>query len=314
MLRAMIDRPRNMSRLLLCLALGTTLAACARTNLLLDGAAPHQARVTDAQGRGLTRMPVQVVVDHLASSDAQAAARQTASGVTGEDGVFSFGLGSMEAGSCSFWADPGGGWRLLGVLDFEGSDGPCDLGEVLQFELPPRDHELRLRVEDPQGAPVPSARVRLLAGEGGAPVEHHTGRWTDADGTLLWSGLEYGSWWIEVAAPGHAVVRTCPYQFRPDDATEGVYTVQLRPEHEIAVEVIDAEGLPVVDISVGVSYANAGLPTFTRYAWRTDAEGRVRVVVPADGPSVLEAGDGWEPVSVELSPELASVVVRLSQD
>ena len=115
-------------------------------------------------------MSVQVVVDHLASSDAQAAARQTASGVTGEDGVFSFGLGSMEAGSCSFWADPGGGWRLLGVLEFECSDGPCDLGEVLQFELPPRDHELRLRVEDPQGAPLPSARVRLLAGEGGAPV------------------------------------------------------------------------------------------------------------------------------------------------
>ena len=314
MLRAMIDRPRNMSRLLLCLALGTTLAACARTNLLLDGAAPHQARVTDAQGRGLTRMPVQVVVDHLASSDAQAAARQTASGVTGEDGVFSFGLGSMEAGSCSFWADPGGGWRLLGVLDFEGSEGLRDPGGLLQFELPPRDHELRLRVEDPQGAPVPSARVRLLAGEGGAPVEHHTGRWTGEDGTLLWSGLEYGSWWIEVAAPGHAVVRTCPYQFRPDDSTEGVYTVRLRPEHEIAVEVIDAEGLPVGDISVGVSYANAGLPTFTRYAWRTDAEGRVRVVVPADGPSVLEAGDGWEPVSVELSPEQASVVVRLSQD
>ena len=314
MLRAMIDRPRNMSRLLLCWALGTTLAACARTSLLLDGAAPHQARVTDAQGRGLTRMPVQVVVDHLASSDAQAAARQTASGVTGEDGVFSFGLGSMEAGSCSFWADPGGGWRLLGVLEFECSDGPCDLGEVLQFELPPRDHELRLRVEDPQGAPLPSARVRLLAGEGGAPVEHHTERWTGEDGTLLWSGLEYGSWWIEVAAPGHAVVRTCPYQFQPDDSTEGVSTVQLRPEHEIAVEVIDAEGLPVGDTSVRVSYANAGLPTFTRHAWRTDAEGRARVVVPADGPSVLEAGDGWEPVSVELSPELASVVVRLSQD
>ena len=314
MLRAMIDRPRNMSRLLLCWALGTTLAACARTSLPLDGAAPHQARVTDAQGHGLAQMPVQVVVDHLASSDPQAAARQTASGVTGEDGTFSFGLGSMEAGSCSFWADPGGGWRLLGVLAFEGSDGTWDLEEVRQFELPPRDHELRLRVADPQGAPVPSARVRLLAGEGGAPVEHHPERWTDADGTLLWRGLEYGSWWIEVAAPGHAVVRTCPYQFRPDDPTEGVYPVQLRPEHEVAVEVIDAEGRPVEDTVVTVSYENVGVQTFTRRAWRTNAEGRVRVVVPADGPSVLEAGDGWEPASVELSPELASVVVRLSQD
>ena len=160
MLRAMIDRPRNMSRLLLCWALGTTLAACARTSLLLDGAAPHQARVTDAQGRGLTRMPVQVVVDHLASSDAQAAARQTASGVTGEDGVFSFGLGSMEAGSCSFWADPGGGWRLLGVLDFEGSEGLRDPGGLLQFELPLRDHELRGALRAPRARPLRTAGTR----------------------------------------------------------------------------------------------------------------------------------------------------------
>ena len=254
-------------------------------------------------------MPVQVV-DHLASSDPQAAARQTALGVTGEDGTFSFGLGSMEAGSCSVWADPGGGWRLLGVLAFEGSDGTWDLEEVRQFELPPRDYELRLRAEDPQGAPVPSARVRLLAGEGGAPVEHHPERWTDADGTLLWRGLEYGSWWIEVAAPGHAVVRTCPYQFRPDDPTEGVYPVQLRPEHEIAVEVID-KGRPVEDTVVTVSYENVGVQTFKARGARTPRES---VVVPADGPSVLRlAMVGAGPSSCRRSLRRSSCASRRTE-
>ena len=139
---------------------------------------------------------------------------------------------------------------------------------------------------------VPDARIRgvVRQANGGAPVagasvvlesKSMTRTATDAEGRFELTGIKDGRYLVRVVSPSHLDPE--PVAVQIDAANrERELTFDLDRGRTVSVDVVDAQGAPVVDAIVFVA---AGARVYSRT--RTDGEGRTRAAAPADGDATL---------------------------
>jgi protocatechuate 3,4-dioxygenase beta subunit len=147
--------------------------------------------------------------------------------------------------------------------------------EFLTFEL---------RVLDPQGKPVPSARVQALFADRGADsaeVMRGEGRWTTPRGSALEKALEAGTLLLEASGARSEDGEPLPYgpvRVGPLKPDERKVVLRMPPERALEGRVLDPEGKGVAGVEVvaerEVERRGQG---FGSPEARTDAQGRFRI-------------------------------------
>lgn len=275
-------------RLLFLLAV-SGLIACAPTasSELNVGAGPSvHATLVDPEGKPIAQTPLLLVQDMFPARHLDRKQQISIEGATDDKGEFTFGHDRFEShlpsiqweSGCSLWANLGEGWQLVDVVSRLGWDSHEE-NTPLPLTVRPLDFGFRFEVTDESGQAIERARVQLIAGEFGSPVEHLPAQFTDANGQLeLWN-FPHGNWWVDISAPGFAPVRTMPSQSRASDPPAAPYTVTLQAGRELEVQVLrDTE--PVPSALVLYNFPNHGVTTFTTLTEVANQLGVARLVVP----------------------------------
>lgn len=171
-------------------------------------------------------------------------------------------------------------WSVIGVPYTGRAGGAVPGGEPIDVvaEPLPFDGALVVRVLSPEGEPVPGAGVWLVEPR----VESVAGVQTDEEGRAELTGLPRG----QVVVFAHFAGRTPPDDWmNPErlaaESDGSTHELRFRQGHPVTGVVREADGAPVAQTVVrvlrGESYVGAAA---------TDADGRFRVLVPADdGPA-----------------------------
>ena len=196
----------------------------------------------------------------------------------------------------------GGGFDDVTVLGGAGGARGGDPGEAGRARggdagLSASEWRPTASVVDDPGSPHGSLHGRVVSSRDGAPVAgaelvflregSSTTARSDAQGRFAAQVSEPGRYVLSVAtaegflpyAPewGHSAIA---FEARPRQRIEGV-VVQLRPERQIEVQVVDGDEAPVAGASVRVLGASSGERAMApvREAYTTDAEGRATVTL-----------------------------------
>jgi Carboxypeptidase regulatory-like domain len=148
-------------------------------------------------------------------------------------------------------------------------------GEALTIDLSP----LRITgvVSDPDGAPVPEARVRLRA-ESGRETSNIS-ILTDRHGMFEFSDVKQGPYALSVLADGYLIANDHPV-FVTGETTAEKVGITMQPGVARPLRIVDAAGKPVPSAAVHV-ISDAQLRSTTM----TDVEGRATVSIPSSGSS-----------------------------
>jgi protocatechuate 3,4-dioxygenase beta subunit len=188
--------------------------------------------------------------------------------------------------------------------------------EPLRIELR-RGRTLAVRVVDPDGRPVPRARLSRMERMTTSVSGVSSGSWsmsgvgqTDDEGTLRIGGLEPGVLDLQVEADGFQPLLARGLRI-PEDEAAGPVEVTLARGAVLEGRVLDGDGKPVIGASVNAFQADAELPGGGSPEATTDDEGRYRLTGLSPGLYQVDAESGELQDSVQATVEIRAAVQHL---
>jgi len=279
-----------------------SLVACGTTDDSPPIAKNWVLRFVSSDEQPIAGARVRWIVDARPSRSTSVAERETQYGTTDPSGVARLPIPGKH-GRLSVWLKLNGSWVLAydtSVSDsrpqFERDDPP--------FKVTGTPYQIRARVVDAIGSPIPNVKVQLLASEKGAPLpglEHRTA----LDGSVVIEVSGHGNYWLDLSSPGFATRRVCPGLLQEGD--DKFLDFVLARSRSLIVVTNDVDGRPAKSELVRYEYPDP--ITVTGWFARTDPRGvvgfaiptsEVRVLVPGAIPSEYVIPAGTDDVHLEV--------------
>ncbi|MES1245587.1 MAG: carboxypeptidase regulatory-like domain-containing protein [Acidobacteriota bacterium] len=269
----------------------------------MEGSAAIEGRVLDDRGRPVSGAQVGLAISQEHQGDRPSPVE------TGPDGAFR--LRDLVRGErYDLWVQADG----FVTRQAPGVEAPT--AEPLRIELR-RGRILAVRVVDPDGRPVPRARLSRLermtmkmdGGSIGSQSVSDAGE-TDDEGTLRIGGLEPGVVDLQVEADGFQTLLARGLRV-PENEAAGPVEITLARGAVLEGRVLDGDGKPVLGASVRAFQEDAERPFGGPPGATTDDEGRYRLTGLSPGSYQVAADSADIQASAQAPVEIRAAVQSL---